>query len=98
MGWMSSQDFRVGEGPAALWPLLTASQDSCKALPCANRSQGRDQEVKQKTGLWAEGVLEHQAQRWPPLVPEPAGAPGRRFLGNLADTLGSGLEKSIDPK
>lgn len=39
------------------------------------------------------------AQRWGlPLVPEPAGAPGRRFLGDLADALRGGLEKSIDPE
>lgn len=44
-------------------------------------------------------MLRGGAQRWGlPLVSESSGAPGRGFLANLADALGGGLEKSIDPK
>lgn len=69
--------------------------DSRKALPCANRSSGQGPRIQTNRYL----VLRGGAQRWGlPLVPEPAGVPGTGFLGNLADALGGGLEKSIDPK
>lgn len=63
--------------------------------PCANRSSGQGPRIQTNQGL----VLRGGAQRWGlPLVPESAGAPGRGFLTNLADALGGGLEKSIDPE
>lgn len=65
-----------------------SGHDSLKTLPCANRrlwkfrAGARNSERKHNFGL--RGSLEHQTH-WLILVPEPAGAPGRRFLGNLAD-------------
>lgn len=92
---MLSQDIREGEDPAALQQSLRASQawTPGRPFPVQTGVQGRDQEFRQNL------VLRGRAQRWGlPLVSGPAGAPGRAFLVNLADALGSGLEKSIDPK
>lgn len=79
-----------------------SGRDSLKTLPCANRrlwkfrAGTRNSERKQNFEL--KGSLEHQTH-WLSLVPEPAGAPGRIFLGNLADisSLGRWLGE-INPK
>lgn len=106
MGQACSQDVGIGADPGGegspiillllpSGPLLHPRPASWKALPCANRrlwtfrAGTRDSDGKWDFGL--RGTLEHQAQRQGlSLVPGPAVALGRGFLGNLADISSPG--------
>lgn len=66
MGWVPSQDTRVGEAPAALQWALAGSQAWAPGRPSPVQigGQGRDQKSRQTMGLWAEGASNIRIGGW----------------------------------